>query len=227
VLEAQIIDPIDRSQGFISAMGWMNCGDLVLDGATAIDTPNNEPGRHKQHSAKGTNQIWYCGTMATSDPIVRPNGRRDYPRWLTISTSIHNAWGGTESVSPFLSDLYFCRALGITDPTRCRINATTYRPHLIGFNGAGSQPIFAGLRAILDPDRDGWIDGTFYHNRYGVPRQSSDCSEPGLDCAPYTYRHVRLAGGPQCNDREQCGQMYRNHDVLFGNRTSGWNRPVN
>jgi hypothetical protein len=228
VLEMLIVDPLDGSQGFIRAMGWLNTGDLVMDGVTALNVPDNEPGRHKQHSATGLNQIWYGATMATTNGTVRPNGRVDYPRWITISTSVHNAHGSTQNASPFLSNQFYCESIGIVDDTRCRANSTTYRPHLIGFNGTGgNRQLHAQVAPILDPDGDGWIDGTFYHNRYGVPQPNGACNGASLDCAPYTYQHVRLSGGPSCNDREQCGQLFRNYDVTFGNRSSGWNQPVN
>lgn len=211
VFEA-VVAGTDGAEGYIQIPGmWIDFGHLLVDGRKVLDVGMEaEPGRHRQHGSRGAPQIiWYGASRATHAPD--PRGR--IPRgFVSISTSVHDVWDYTSPGNPSRVDDYACFG-----SPRCQANATLLRPHLIGVQ------VPRVLRPIVDPDRNGIADWTGYTDRYGVPVDG--CAGTGLDCVPVTLRGIRTdVSTYSCN--QECARSYREHDIYFDGRTSGWSRPV-
>jgi hypothetical protein len=213
VFEALVAEKETGSEGYIQIPGmWLDFGHLLVDGRIVIDVGMEaEPGRHKQHVSHGTSQIiWYGATRATHTPDARGRIPRGF---VSISTSIHDAWDFTSPVNPSVTSDYSCYG----NP-RCRDNATLLRPHLITVHAPSN------LWPVVDPDGNGIADWIGFTDRYGVP--VNGCMAAGLDCVPVTMRGIRTAVDRySCGDGE-CGLSYRDHDIYFNNQTSGWSQPV-
>lgn len=198
-------------RGYIQIPGmWIDFGHLLVNGQTVLDVGQDaEPGRHKQHVDSGTPQIiWYGASRATADPDRRGRVDRGF---VSVSTSVHDAWDFTTAANPGGSDDFVC----FPNP-RCRANATMLRPHLIMVH------LRRPVQDMVDADGDGIANWRGYTDRYGVPVQG--CTRASLDCVPVTITNIRTGVDYVC-DRE-CAASYRDHDIYFGGQTSGWSQPV-
>jgi len=210
VFEAVVVDATGV-EGYIQIPGmWIDFGHLLVDGTKVLDVGQEaEPGRHKQHKSAGTASIiWYGATEATHTPDALGRIPRGF---VSISTSVHDIWDHTSPSAPSVTTDYVC--FGMPD---CRSNATTLRPHLI------TVQIPTVLRTVVDPDNNGVADWVGYTDRYGVP--VSGCSTASLDCVPVTIQGIRTSGNYSCN--LECSASYRDYDIYFNNRTSGWAQPA-
>lgn len=200
--------------GRVMLNGWADFGDLFVSGVRIIDEPDNtdsnnpnstEPGRHKQHQSSGTpQQIWYGASRQTMS--YGPRG------FLTISPSLHDSHVYTNPADPADSDNYVCA----TNPN-CPANATLLRPHLVGINAVTRWP-------FIDADGDSVINWSGYADRYGILRNDNGCSSPSTDCAPVSFSGIRW------NQRyfaanAHSANSFRDYDIYFNGRTSGWSRP--
>lgn len=191
---------------------WVDFGHLLVDGVRVIDEGlTAEPGRHKQHGSSGAPQIiWYGASEATHTPDAQGRIPRGF---ATISTSVHDVWDHTSASNPSSTTDYAC----YPNPA-CRANATLLRAHLIGVQ------VHPSLRALVDPDGNGVADWSGYTDRYGVP--VAGCAAPSLDCVPVTMSGIStLVDSYSCGDAV-CGAQYRDYDIYFSGRTSGWSQPV-
>ena len=75
----------------------------------------------------------------------------------------------------------------------------------------------------MDPDGDGVADWIGFTDRYGVP--VTGCRVASLDCVPVTLQGIKTKIGAYRCDRE-CGRSYRDYDIYFDRRSSGWSQPV-
>lgn len=206
VFEANVLDRQTGRPGYIQVPGmWVDFGDLHIDGVPVLDVPGNG-NRHKQHTSAtrgATPQIiWYGASQQTLE------GRQGFVR---VSTSIHDVWDFTSLADPSASDDFVCWP----DP-RCRANATVLRPHLL------TVSIPFQVRAVVDPDGDGIADWTGWTDRYGAI--ASGCGSPSLDCVPVMMRGIHVEVNYECE--AVCGQSFRDHDIYFLGRPSGWSQPV-
>jgi len=211
-MEALVIDARTGERGTIQIPGmWIDFGHLLVDGAKLEDVGlTAEPGRHKQHHSFGAPQIiWYGATEATHTPDSRGRIPRGF---VSVSTSIHDAWDFTSADNPSAIDDFAC-----FPRRRCQNNATLLRPHLIVVQ------VPPTLMSLVDPDRNGIADWKGFTDRYGVPVQG--CAAASLDCVPVTLKGVKTnIGSYRCN--RACGSSFREHDIYFDGRTSGWSQPV-
>jgi len=211
-MEALVVDAQTGERGTIQIPGmWIDFGHLLVDGKKVDDVGlTAEPGRHKQHHSFGTPQIiWYGATEATHTPDA--SGR--IPRgFVSVSTSIHDVWDYTSVSNPSAIDDFACYP-----QPRCRQNATLLRPHLIVVQ------VPANLVSLVDPDKNGVADWKGFTDRYGVPVEG--CTSASLDCVPVTLQGIKTKiGSYRC--ASQCAISYRDYDIYFNGRTSGWSQPV-
>ena len=123
----------------------------------------------------------------------------------SVTVEIGDMWGPLDPQDPHRLQFY------CDDPDNmCPWNGSRYQPHVIG---VAFPPRF---RSIVDPDRDGMADYDGYADRWGMPVQG--CDKISLDCVPLVIEHVPLRYSYQ-------GRFdYREYDVLFDRKTSGWLR---
>jgi hypothetical protein len=215
VFEARVYDQ-NLGYGFIQIPGmWIDFGELVLNGQPNIVIPDHQHaiGAHKQHGTSGTPQIIWYGASHSGE-FDRNN--RMIRGFVSISTSVHDAWTHTLSgggTGPFACLNPFA--------TTCRSNATLLRPHLIMVNNFP-----ATVRAVVDADGNGVANWSGFTNRYGVPTECAVGSN-SLDCVPVTLSNVAVSGEGYVCDGPACGSGFKEHDIMFGNRTSGFSKPVN
>jgi hypothetical protein len=212
VFEASVVEVATGAEGYIQIPGmWIDFGHLKVDGKIVLDVGKEaEPGRHKQHSSFGTPQlIWYGASEATHTPDFFGRIPRGF---ISVSTSVHDAWDFTSPYNPSSTEDYVCYG----NP-QCRQNATFLRPHFMVVH------IPRELVPLLDPDGDGIADWSGYTDRYGVPVQN--CLAASLDCVPVTMRGISTRVDNYMCDK-QCENQYRDYDIYFNGRTAGWSQPV-
>lgn len=212
VFEGLVVDTATGAEGYIQIPGmWIDFGHLLIDGRRVLDVGMEaEPGRHKQHVSSGTPQIiWYGASRATETPDRRGRIPRGF---VSISTSVHDTWDYTSPSNPSGFDDLVC----FGNP-RCQANATLLRPHLIGVQ------IPRVTLPFVDADGDGIANWTGYTDRYGAP--VTGCAAASLDCVPVTLRNIRTSVETYSCD-QQCEGSYRDYDIYFNGRTSGWSQPV-
>jgi hypothetical protein len=215
VFEARVRDSV-LGYGYIQIPGiWCDFGELVLNGQPNIVIPDNlhAIGTHKQHGTGGQPQIiWY----GASHSGVFDRGNRMIRGFVSISTSVHDAW--TYTLSGGGTGAFAC----LNPLVNCRSNATALRPHLIVVNN-----LPPALRAVVDADGDGVANWQGFTDRYGVPTECAPGSN-SLDCVPVTLSNIAVTGGAYaCDTSQACGGGFREHDIMFGNRTAGFSKPVN
>lgn len=206
--------------GYFLLGGWVDFGDLHSpEGTVIVDVQGNHDsrlgngaGRHKQHTPTTGSIIWYGASQIRVD--------ENYPRgFVTLSSTISDAWDKTDPNDPARSDDYIC--YGLVPIGRCRINATTLRPHLISINMI--RDFDAIIRDPSDSQRASF-DG--YADRYGRPlAPGHGCTSYSENCAPMVMRNLRLGYNYQTAD-SHTALSFRDYDIYFGNLSAGWNQPV-
>lgn len=213
VFEAQTSDG-----GYFLLGGWVDFGDLhAPEGTVVVNVDGNHDsragngaGRHKQHSPTHGGIIWYGASQVRVD--------ENYPRgFVTLSSTIHDAWDITDPQDPAKFDDYVC--YGLVSAGNCRSNATVLRPHLIAIN------MIRDFDTIIDSDRNGRADFSGYADRYGRPLANSSCTEYSPDCAPLIMRNLQT-GHNYNTANSHTANSFREHDIYFGNQSAGWNRPI-
>ena len=214
VFEAQTSDG-----GSLLMGGWADFGDLHSpEGTIIVDVIGNHDskrgggaGRHKQHSPTGGSIIWYGASQTRVD--------ENYPRgFVTLSSTIADAWDVTDPNDPGRSDDYVCH--GQVPAGRCRNNATTLRPHLISVN------MIRDFNSIIDADGNGRADFEGYADRYGRPQSpGNNCTSYTVDCAPIIMRNLKTGYNYPTAD-SHTALSFKDYDIYFSNRSSGWNQPV-
>lgn len=203
--------------GYLLFGGWADFGDLHSpEGTVIVNEPDNHDsractgaGRHKQHgpSASSAPQIIWYGASQQTHGECGPRG------FVTLSVSVHDVWDYTDPANPASFTDYHC----YPNP-RCTANATVLRPHLIGINMVGRWD------ALIDPDGNGLADWEGYANRYGELLDGG-CEVYSVDCAPVIFRGLRL-GQNYGAANSATANSYRDYDIYFNGRTSGWSQPV-
>ena len=198
-LEAQVCRE-DRPDicGIFRSGGWQDTGDLLIDRVRVIDYPDNI-NRFKLHYVQRGNShfgTWYSAS---------PGGESLRGGMWSVTVELGDMWGPLDPKDPHRLQFY------CDDPDdKCSWNGSRYQPHVIG---VAFPPRF---RSIVDPDRDGMADYDGYADRWGMPVQG--CGEISLDCVPLVIENVPVRYSYQ-------GRFdYREYDVLFGRKTSGWLR---
>lgn len=213
--EAQMSDG-----GYILTGGWVDFGDLHSPEGTVItDVHGNHDsrlgggaGRHKQHSPTNGQIIWYGASQIRVD--------ENYPRgFITLSSTIQDAWDITDPNDPSRHDDYVCH--GLVPAGRCRTNATTLRPHLISVNMSVRD-----FNSIIDADSNGSADFQGYADRYGRPlAPGHSCTAYTVDCAPMIMRSLKTGYNYPTAD-SHTALSFKDYDIYFGNQSAGWNQPV-
>ncbi len=182
--------------GIFRSGGWQDSGDLLVDGNTVIDVPNNFT-RFKLHYANTGNirfGTWYSGS---------PGGKEQRGGMWGVVVGMGDLWGPVDPQDPTRLQ-FFCQ-----DPNlNCDHNGSRYQPHVV------SVQFPPRLLAIVDPDHTGVANYEGYADRYGKPVQG--CTSVSLDCVP-----LIIQGVP--DDIQYQGRFdFREYDVLFDRQTSGW-----
>lgn len=214
-----VLEAATSDGGYFRFGGWADFGDLHSpEGTIVVNEPDNHDsractgaGRHKQHgpnSSSAPQIIWYGASQQTHDAC----GPRGY---VTLSVSVHDVWDYTDPANPAAFTDYHCYPA-----PNCTANATTLRPHLISINMSVSR-----WNSLIDPDGNGRADWEGYANRYGELLPNGTCVEVSVDCVPVVFRNLRV-GHTYGAASSHTSNSYRDYDIYFDGRTSGWSQPV-
>lgn len=191
--------------------GHQDTGDLLVNGATVIDNPNNL-NCHKQHQSTNGMAVWYpCFRYGLGGP--EGFGRS--------SLAIHNEWDKTSASNPSDYTDYVC----YPNPS-CSSNGAFVRPHLIKVD------IPNVVDSLLDPDHNGRVDSySGFTTQYGVV--DPNCTAVSAVCVPLKFTNIVTAYPYIYRDTDPG----RSYDVWFcgsavcqfnspGRRTSNWIQPL-
>jgi hypothetical protein len=172
----------DGACGIVRFGGWLNYGDLEIDGVTecvplpnlAPDCPHGPGGRRIHFDFGGTAPklprrsafFWY------GEPA--PDGGGGSPELLhpvVIAFATADAWNEVS-----LDTLYDPLAATFCPEGDCELNGSTIQQHVLQFN----------VPARLDRSGDGLVTFSGYTDRYGV--LADGCEEVTLDCVPVQFR---------------------------------------
>jgi hypothetical protein len=199
VVRPNLGDPWQSGDGTITIGGWQDTGDLEVDGVVVIDEPNSG-NRVKQHSAHGAGAVWYPSSTQG------PGGQQGLAR---VSVTVYDQWDYTAPSNPGGFTDFVCYPA-----PRCRINDTSFVPHLIVVDVPNEY------LSALDPNGDHLVNYTGYLTRYGAI--ATGCSQTSLDCVPVSLSNVRT----DLNYGLEGHAPARDFDVYFNNRSAGWNQPL-
>lgn len=213
-LEARVCPSPAQAQigcGYAKMGGWQDTGDLLVDGVTVIDSPNNG-NCHKQHSATSGMAVWY--------PCFR-YGQEGGQGLGRASLAIHNEWDYTSPAAPSVYTDTICYG----NP-RCVNNGSFVRPHLI------SVDIPDEAEALAEGVENNIVESFVgFTTPYGVIDPT--CTEVNAVCAPLVLTNLATKYSYSYTDVDPG----RSYDVWFcngvqctatspGRRTANWIVPL-
>lgn len=198
--------------GLAQMGGWQDTGDLLVNGVTIIDNPNNN-GCHKQHRSTDGNAVWY--------PCLK-YGEAGGEGFGRVSFAIHDEWDVTSPTAPGVYTDTICYG-----NRNCTNNGSYVRPHLIKVDVPGGA-----VEDLLDPDNNNVIESfSGFTTPYGVIDPA--CVAVSAVCVPLKFENVAVNYSYIYRDID----LGRDYDIYFcggvwctatspGRQTSAWIEPL-
>lgn len=193
-VEAQVCRESDGACGVIRFAGWLNYGDLEIEGITQCaplpdlhpNCPHGPGGRRIHFDTPGfppavpgkATFFWYgepstyIGSLEALNPVIVAFSTSDTWNEVTLATLFDPAAAT------------FCIA------GDCPLNGSTIQQHVLQFR----------VKASFDSDGDGLADFNGYTDRYG--REVTGCTAVSLDCVPLVIDGVPIGLVEHRDDRD-------------------------